>query len=221
MSVPAVSISSSTMIARLPRTSPMTFMTSARSRLPRRRFSMIASGASRISANCPGALREPEVGDDHHVLDPLLREVLRQDVDRGQLVDRDVEEALDLALVEVHRQDPVRAGDGDHVRDEARRDGHPRLVLLVGPAVGVVRHDRRDPPGRRPLEGVDHDQQLHDRLVHGVVRGLDDEHVLLADVVQDLHEDVLVRELEHLELPASVPSQRAIFRARSGFAFPG
>jgi hypothetical protein len=37
ISVPPVSISSSTMIARRPRTSPMTFISSARSRLPTRR----------------------------------------------------------------------------------------------------------------------------------------------------------------------------------------
>src|SRR5687768_17804387 len=38
-------------------------------------------------------------------LDELVLEVVRQDVDGGQLVDRDVEETLDLALVEVHRQE--------------------------------------------------------------------------------------------------------------------
>ncbi len=59
MSVPPVSISSSTMIARLPRTSPMTFMSSARSRLPTRRFSMIASGASSSSANVRARLAKP------------------------------------------------------------------------------------------------------------------------------------------------------------------
>ena len=35
----------------------------------------------------------------------------------------------------------------------------------------------------------------------GLLRGLDDEHVLLADVVQDLDEDVLVGELEDLDRP--------------------
>ena len=136
----------------------------------------------------------------------LWREVVREHVDRGQLVDRDVEEALDLALVEVHRQHPVGAGDGDHVGDEAGRDRDARLVLLVRPAVGVVRDDRRDPPGAGPLEGVDHDQQLHDRLVDRVAGRLDEEDVLLADVVEDLDEDVLVGELEDLgACPARVP----------------
>ena len=153
----------------------------------------------------PGALGEAEVGDDDQVLDLLVAEVVREHVDRGQLVDRDVEEALDLALVEVHRQDPVGAGDRDHVGDQAGRDRDARLVLLVRAAVGVERDDRGDPPGAGALEGVDHDQQFHDRLVDRVAGRLDEEDVLLADVLEDLDEDVLVRELEDLGAPGSVP----------------
>ena len=110
---------------------------------------------------------------------------------------------------------------------EPGRDRDARLVLLVRPAVGVERDDRRDPTRRRPLEGVDHDQQLHDRLIDRVGRRLDDEDVLLADVVQDLDEDVLVRELEHLGLArlrcrdsarscAPVPGSRCRGRSRTG-----
>ena len=178
----------------------MTFISSARSRLPTRRFSMIASGASSSSAKARARLANPRSVTTTQVVEALVDEVARQHVDGGQLVDRDVEEALDLALVEVHRQHAVGAGDGDHVGDEPRRDRHARLVLLVRPAVRVERDDRRDPAGRRPLEGVDHDQQLHDRLVDRVRRRLDEEDVLLADVVEDLDEDVLVRELEDLGL---------------------
>ena len=178
----------------------MTLMTSARSRLPWRRFSTMASGASRISANARARLANPRSVTTTHSVEVLVDEVAAEHVDRGQLVDRDVEEPLDLALVEVHRQHPVRARDGDHVGDQAGGDRHPRLVLLVRAAVGVVRDDRRDPAGRRPLEGVDHDQELHDRLVDRAAGRLDEEHVLLADVVQDAHEDVLVRELEDLGL---------------------
>ena len=53
---------------------------------------------------------------------------------------------------------------------EAGRDRHARLVLLVRPAVGVVRDTAVIRPARRPLEGVDHDQELHDRLVHRAAR---------------------------------------------------
>ena len=91
-------------------------------------------------------------------------------------------------------------GDGDHVGDEPGGDRDARLVLLVRPAVRVVRDDGGDPAGARPLERVDHDQQFHDRLVDRVAGRLDEEDVLLADVLEDLDEDVLVGELEDLQL---------------------
>ena len=150
MSVPAVSTSSSTMIARLPadladdvqQLGPVEVADAALLDDRQRRVEQLGERAR--------PLGEPEVGHDDQVLEVLVLEVVREDVDGGQLVDRDVEEALDLALVEVHRQHPVGAGDADHVGDEAGRDRHPRLVLLVRAAVGVVRHDRRDPPGATP-----------------------------------------------------------------------
>jgi hypothetical protein len=39
-----------------------------------------------------------------------------------QVVDRNVKEPLDLRLVQIHRQDPVRPGRGDEVRDQLGRD---------------------------------------------------------------------------------------------------
>ncbi len=150
ISVPAVSISSSTMMARLPRTSPMTLSTSARSWFPIRRFSTMASGASSSSAKVRARLAKPRSVTTTRFSMLLLAEVARQQMDRGQLVDGDVEEALDLALVQVHRQYPVCAGDGEHVGDQAGSDRNARLILLVRAAVAVVRNDGRDPARRWP-----------------------------------------------------------------------
>ena len=107
-------------------------------------------------------------------------------------------EALDLPRVQVHRQHPVRARRLDQVGEQPRRDRHPRLVLLVRAPVGEVRHHRRDPPGRRPPRRVDHDQQLDQVMVDRLRPRLDQEHVALADVLQELHERVPVGEIEHV-----------------------
>ena len=143
-------------------------------------------------------------------------QVLDEQVARRELVTGDAEKALDLHLVHVHGEEAVRAGDGDDVGEQPRRDGHPWLVLLVAPAVRVVRHDRRDASGRCALERVDHDEQLHDRVAHRRTgEGLHHEHVVLAHVLVDLHEDVVVRELEdlggadrHLEGAADIARER-------------
>ncbi len=136
-------------------------------------------------------------------------------VEGRQLIHGDVEEALDLAGVQVHGEDAVGAGGLDQVGEQARRNRHARLVLLVAASVGVVRDDGRDAAGRGAAEGVDHDQQLHDAGVHRRAERLDQEDVAAADVLLDADEDVLVAELEdiagaqgHFEMGADTRGQR-------------
>ena len=75
-----------------------------------RRLKTIASEEfsrlAKISARCtPPA--SGETIDDVAVAQPLFFEVIAQDRRGHQVVDRDVEEALDLRGVQVHRHDPL------------------------------------------------------------------------------------------------------------------
>lgn len=89
-----------------------------------------------------------------------------QDAGLGvEVVDGDVEEALDLGGVEVHGDDVVAAGRLQHVGDELGRDGRAALVLLVLPRVGEVGDHGRDAPRRGRAAGVDHDEQLHKSVI--------------------------------------------------------
>ncbi len=204
MSVLAVSISSSTMIAR-----SALHVADDIQQLGLAQIGRACSGSgSPLLDDCqrrlqdlreePGALGKSKIGDHNQVLQVEALEVVRQHVDGRELIDGDREEALDLALVEVHGEQSVGTGDADHVRHEAGGDRDAWLVLLVRSAVRVVRDDRRDSPGAGALEGVDHDQQLHDRLLDRPACRLDDEDIPIASVVLDANEDVLVRKLENL-----------------------
>jgi hypothetical protein len=148
-------------------------------------------------------------------------DVARQQGVRGQLIHRNIEKALNLTGMQIHRQHAARARHGQKVSDEARRDGHARLVLLVCPAIGIVRNDCRDALGRGPLQRVNHDQRFHDGSVHWRAERLDDEYIVAPDVLFDLDEGVLVRELEYLcaagfdfQMPADVPRQLRVRVAR-------
>lgn len=87
-----------------------------------------------------------------------------------QVVDGDVEEALDLRGVEVHGDDVVAAGSLEHVSHQPGGDGGTRLVFLVLTSVREVGEDGGDAAGRGRLAGVDHDEQFHDSVVD-VARG--------------------------------------------------
>ena len=102
--------------------------------------------------------------------------------------------------MQVHGEDSIGPRHRDEVRHQAGGDGDPGLVLLVRAAVGVVGEDGGDATGRGSLGRVDHDEQLHQGVVHRVGGGLDDEDVPLADVLLVLDEGVVVAELEDLGL---------------------
>ena len=132
---------------------------------------------------------------------PLVAEVLREERQRGHVVDRDREEALDLAGVEVHRQHAVGAGGLEHVGDELGRDRLARRRLLVLARVGEPGHDGGDPLRRGELRRVDHDQQLHQVVVRPAsLPGLDDEDVGAADRLLVAAVDLAVGERLQLDL---------------------
>ncbi len=139
--------------------------------------------------------------DNRDVLELLPRDVVDDDRRREQVVHRDVEEALDLRLVQVHRQHAVRAGGAQDVRHELGRDRDARLVLAVLARVAVIRNHRRDARRGRAPERVDHHQQFHDVLVDGRAGRLHDEHVGAADVLLDLEGDFGVGEPAKFRLP--------------------
>ena len=120
-SVPAVSTMSSMMTQVRPSTSPMMFITSETLALGRR-LSMMARSHSRRFGQRTGTDDAAVVRRDHQqVLVILFLDVIEQDRQCVDVVDRDVEEALDLFGVQVHRQHAVNAGSHQHVGDELWR----------------------------------------------------------------------------------------------------
>ncbi len=195
-SVPAVSMMSSLMIATLPFTSPMMLVDLGlvvRRPLLREQREVGAEHLGELL----GQLRPAGVGgDDDQLLarQPLVAEVLGELRQRRHVVDGDVEEALHLAGVQVHREHPVGARDLQQVGHQARGDRLARRALLVLARVRVPGDDHRDPLGRGQLGALHHDQELHQVPVDRRGAGLHQEHVGAADrlVVADV--DLAVRE---------------------------
>ena len=99
--------------------------------------------------------------------------------------------------VEVHGHNPVGARGLEQVGDETGGDRYARFVLFVGPGIGVVGQHRRDSAGARMLDGIDHDEELHDPLVYRRARRLDDIDILATDAFGDFDLDILIRELDY------------------------
>ncbi len=182
-SVPPVMITSSPTSATLPRTRPVISVTAATSCAGRVLF-MIAKSASSISAKRTATFARPASGATETIPSPgeaEVAEVAREQRQRRHVVDRDREEALDLARVQVHRQHAVGAGELEHVGDEPPGDRLARPRLAVLPRVREPGDHGGDPLRRAELRRLDHQQQLHQVPVDRVAAGLDEEDVGAAD----------------------------------------
>ena len=98
-----------------------------------------------------------------------------------QMIQGDIEEALNLRGVQIHGQHPVSAGGGDHIGDELCGDGVAALGLAILAGIAKIGNDGGDPPGRGAAAGVGHHQQLHQTVVYGLAGGLHQEHVGSSD----------------------------------------
>ena len=127
------------------------------------------------------------------------------------MIHRDIKKSLQLRRMQVHNQRPVRARRGQQIGHQLRRNRTARLVFSVLPRVTKIRHHRRDAPRRRPLQRVDHQQQLHQMLVHRTARRLNHEDIAAAHVLLNLNVTLAVAKPNHLRLPALHPEKVADF----------
>src|SRR5579862_452108 len=117
-----------------------------------------------------------------------------------EVIDGDVEEALDLRCVEIDEERAVGSSGGQEVGDELGADGHARAVLAVLAGVSIIGNDDGDPRSRCAFERIDHDEQLHEVLIDGIAGGLHDEDVDAAHILEQLEVDFAVRKSLELGL---------------------
>src|SRR5690606_15172826 len=149
-------------------------------------------------------------------------DVAQQDRPGVDVVDRDVEEALDLVGVQVHGQHAVDAGDLQHVGHHLGRDGHARrtrAAVLAG--IAEIRDGGGDAAGRGTAQRIDHDHDFHQVVVGRRTGGLQHEDVLAAHVLVDLDHDFAIGEAAnrhlaqgHVEMVDYVHGQAGVGRAR-------
>ena len=89
--------------------------------------------------------------------------------------------------MQIHGDDVVAAGYGEHVGDELGGNGCPALVFFVHAGVRVAWNDGSDAAGRSTLARGNEDEKLHEVVVHVATGGLEDKDVLVADRLGDLH----------------------------------
>ncbi len=137
-----------------------------------------------------------------------------------QVIDRNVEKALNLGGMQVHRQNPVRAGGGDHIRDQLCGDRLAGAGFSVLAGIAEIRDYRVDAAGGGTLQRVDHNQQFHQIVIDRIAGGLHDENVGAADGFLKRNRNLSIRKMPDRAL---AERDADIFRdvcASLGQAFP-
>jgi len=116
------------------------------------------------------------------------------------VVNGDVEITLDLRGVQVHGNDTVGAGCGEHIRDQFGTNGHPGPVFPVLAGKAIIRDHGNHLISRSPFCGIDHQEQFH-QVVGGRISTLDQEYKAAADAFLEFHVDLPVTETLDIDLP--------------------
>jgi hypothetical protein len=150
-----------------------------------------------------------------------LQVVVEEDGQGVEMIERNVEKALDLAGMQVDAQDPIDARRDHEVGAKLGGDGGAGRDFAVLPRVPVIGDHGRDRSRRRAAQRVGQDEQLHHVVVHRRTGGLDDVRIDTPHIFADLAERFPIAEARdadlaerHLENLRYLLSQRGIRVAR-------
>src|SRR4029079_6923750 len=127
----------------------------------------------------------------HHVVElEAFADVAKHHWTCIKVVGRNIEEALNLAGVQIERHHAVGAGTGNQVGDQLCRDRCAWTGFAVLPCVSVVGDHGGDAARRRTPQRVDDNQQLHEVVVGREGGRLDHKNVGTTHVFLDLDENL-------------------------------
>ncbi len=138
--------------------------------------------------------------DDHLAvfLSPGIAEQNWRGID---VVDGDVEKALDLVRMQINRQHSVDAGRRDQLGDQLggyRNTRRPRPAIL--PRESEIRDYRSNRRGRGTFGRVDHHQQFHQVLGRRWARRLHDKGLAAANILENFDVDFAVGKSPYMSL---------------------
>ena len=97
------------------------------------------------------------------------------------MIDRNIEESLNLSGMKIHRNHPGNAGSRHQVSNQFGRNRFAATGLAVLTGISIIRHNCRNVTGRSTFQRICHNQQFHQRIIGRLTCRLNDENILAAD----------------------------------------
>ena len=129
---------------------------------------------------------------DHQIARAFTADIVQQDGHGIEMIHGDLKEALNLAGMQIHREDAVRAGCRGEIRHDFRGNRHARLIFSVLAPVSIIRNHRGNPIGRGPFQRINHEPQFHPMLVNRIAAGLKQKDIFAPHIFIDVDPDLSV-----------------------------
>ena len=98
-----------------------------------------------------------------------------------QMIDRNIEEALDLSCMKVHRYNSCHAGSGHEIGNQLGADRFTASCLAVLTSISIIWNNNSDVACRSSLERINHNQHFHQVIINRSTSRLNDKAVLTTD----------------------------------------
>src|SRR5690606_26493186 len=138
------------------------------------------------------------------------------------VVNRDIEETLDLVSVQIHGHDAINADNLQHIGYDLGRDRHTcRTWATILAGITEIRNGSCNTTCRSTTQRIDHHHDFHEIVVGGCAGRLQYENVFTADVLVDFHHDFAIRKATyghfpqgHIEVIGDIHCQTCVGSAR-------
>ena len=140
--------------------------------------------------------------NDDDIFQILGTEILADHRNGAQVVNWNIEEALNLGRMQIDRYDTIRPSGLKQIRNQLRGNRLARTRFAVLTRITVIRHDDCDFTRAGALAGVDRDQHFHQTIGNRRTCRLDDINGTAANCFLRLHHNfsigkMLNRNLSH------------------------
>jgi hypothetical protein len=111
-----------------------------------------------------------------------------------------IEKALNLAGMQINRQNTIGPSGRDDIGDQLGRNWRAWPGLSILPGIAEIGQHSCDPLCRRPAQRIADDQQFHQIVIGRIACRLNDKHILTPDVFMNFDENFFIGKATHTRL---------------------
>ena len=134
-----------------------------------------------LHGEIPCAGNGADIGRNNYIIIRRLANhvavMLDKDITAGKIVNGNIEKALNLCCVQIHRQDSVRSGSSDEVCYQLCGNRIAASGLAILPGIAEIGNNGCDTACGGTAAGINHNKEFHHVVIDMITGGLNDKDI--------------------------------------------